>query len=140
MFLSFQVDRKDETESGPDDCRLDFVTVRNIDARQLNVKYVIMLFLVLVISIFAALLFQPPDSGFQPSSPDHLSREIMLFTFAGKHGSFIFALYQDNIPVEYPSFHVHLLLTSALNSPNLDMHQPSALNSRTQTCINISKL
>ncbi|KAL8113890.1 hypothetical protein AgCh_020975 [Apium graveolens] len=61
---SANIDKKDEIESEPDDCRLDFETVRNIDARQLNVKYVIMLVLVLVISVFASLFFQPPDSGF----------------------------------------------------------------------------
>ncbi|KAK1376054.1 WPP domain-interacting tail-anchored protein 2 [Heracleum sosnowskyi] len=61
---SADIERKDEIDGGPDDCRLDLETVRNIDARQLNVKYVIMMVLVLVISVFAALLFQPPDSGF----------------------------------------------------------------------------
>lgn len=61
---SADIERKDEIEGGPDDCRLDFKTVRNIDARQLNVKCVIMMVFVLVISVFAALLFQPPDSGF----------------------------------------------------------------------------
>ncbi|XP_017235574.1 WPP domain-interacting tail-anchored protein 1 isoform X1 [Daucus carota subsp. sativus] len=61
---SANMDRKDDVDGEPDDCRLDFETVKNIDARQLNVKYLIIMVLVLVISIFAALLFKPPDSGF----------------------------------------------------------------------------
>lgn len=38
--------------------------VRNIDARKLNFKYVIMSILVLVISVFAASLFHNLDSEF----------------------------------------------------------------------------
>lgn len=63
-FLLFQQDTRDETKMGLADSTSKYESVRNIDARQLNFKYVFMAILVLVISVFAASLFQNLGSGF----------------------------------------------------------------------------
>uniref|UniRef100_A0A5B7ACU0 Putative WPP domain-interacting tail-anchored protein 1 n=1 Tax=Davidia involucrata TaxID=16924 RepID=A0A5B7ACU0_DAVIN len=63
----FELDKKPknvsvgETEIGPADSTSKLETLRNIDARQLNLKYVFIAILVLVISALAVFLFQHPN-------------------------------------------------------------------------------